>query len=289
MAKYLGLIFLFGSISFEGIAQFSVPLAKGNVWYYKISYQYPTPSTLSYTLRIIGDTLMSNGKQFWIYDQNDILDCRYIRNDSSGIFYWCKNTQDSAWHEERVFNFLLPLNTINTITVAGYLFSYSYYLHESNVLDKTTNVYWCHLGGQITGYVWLADHFGYSHYDYYGSNDVPLCTWELTGCLISDTLYGQTNAVTLNHKLPERIELFQNYPNPFNPSTSISFNLSSRSLVTLKVFDLLGKEVETIISKELSAGYYSQKWNASGIPSGVYFYQLQTQNYSITKKLILLK
>lgn len=89
--------------------------------------------------------------------------------------------------------------------------------------------------------------------------------------------------------VPSSIVLNQNYPNPFNPSTTISFNLPSRSFVSLKVFDLIGREVAAIISEYMQAGNYSRQWNASDLPSGIYFYRLQSGTFTETKKLILLK
>jgi hypothetical protein len=89
--------------------------------------------------------------------------------------------------------------------------------------------------------------------------------------------------------IPIRFALSQNYPNPFNPSTSISFSLPLRSSVSLKVFDLIGREVATIVSKEMSAGNYFRQWNATNMPSGVYFYRLQAGTSTETKKLVLLK
>jgi hypothetical protein len=83
--------------------------------------------------------------------------------------------------------------------------------------------------------------------------------------------------------------LHQNYPNPFNPTTTISFTLPSRAFVSVKIFDLLGGEMATVFSGQLSAAAYSRQWNASGIPSGVYFYRLQAGAFSQTKKLILLR
>jgi hypothetical protein len=88
---------------------------------------------------------------------------------------------------------------------------------------------------------------------------------------------------------PKSYAVYQNYPNPFNPTTSISFDIPSRSVVSLKVFDLLGREVSTIVSGELQAGRYTRQWNATDISSGVYFYRLQAGTYSETKKLLLLK
>jgi len=100
-------------------------------------------------------------------------------------------------------------------------------------------------------------------------------------------------AVSVNQPMdlnvPSSVELMQNYPNPFNPTTTISFNLSKRTFVTLKVFDVLGKEVATIISEVMPAGNYSRQWNAENIPGGVYFYRLQTNLFTQTKKLVLLR
>jgi hypothetical protein len=83
--------------------------------------------------------------------------------------------------------------------------------------------------------------------------------------------------------------LLQNFPNPFNPSTNISFCLATKSYVTLKVFDLIGREIETLVSEELTEGNHSYRWNAMNVPSGVYFYRLQAGLYSETKKLLILR
>jgi len=83
--------------------------------------------------------------------------------------------------------------------------------------------------------------------------------------------------------------LMQNYPNPFNPSTTISFSLPSKSFVSLKVFDSIGRKMAIIISEEMSAGSYAKQWNAKGVPSGVYFYRLQSGLFIETKKLVLLR
>lgn len=88
---------------------------------------------------------------------------------------------------------------------------------------------------------------------------------------------------------PDNFVLEQNFPNPFNPTTTISFSLPSRSFVSLKVFDGLGREVAVLLSEELVAGNYNQQWNASGFSNGVYYYRLQAGTYFQTKKLVLLK
>lgn len=83
--------------------------------------------------------------------------------------------------------------------------------------------------------------------------------------------------------------LEQNYPNPFNPATTIRFALPTRSSVTLKLFDMLGREVATLVDKELQPGAHKVVFDARKLPSGVYFYLLQAEEYSQTKKLLLLK
>ncbi|HSW54311.1 MAG TPA: T9SS type A sorting domain-containing protein [Ignavibacteriaceae bacterium] len=86
-----------------------------------------------------------------------------------------------------------------------------------------------------------------------------------------------------------KFSLSQNYPNPFNPTTSLQYAIGSRQFVTLKVYDLLGREVATLVNEEKSAGEYEVEFNAATLPSGIYFYQLKAGQYSETKKMILLK
>jgi hypothetical protein len=92
-----------------------------------------------------------------------------------------------------------------------------------------------------------------------------------------------------SHVLPREVALAQNYPNPFNPSTSVSFQLSAVSDVALRIFDLLGREVATLVDGRMEAGTHKVVWNASGFASGVYFYRLQNANSVLTRKLILLR
>ena len=89
--------------------------------------------------------------------------------------------------------------------------------------------------------------------------------------------------------LPTKYELYQNYPNPFNPTTNFKFQTVNHGLVSLKVYDVLGNEIETIINKELDPGFYKYQWDASYFASGVYFYRLHAGDYVNTKKLLLLK
>jgi hypothetical protein len=89
--------------------------------------------------------------------------------------------------------------------------------------------------------------------------------------------------------LPSQYALFQNYPNPFNPSTKIKYSVPQSSQVQIKVFDVLGNEIETLVNEEKPAGTYEITWYAEQLPSGVYFYQLKAGDYVNTKKMVLLK
>lgn len=89
--------------------------------------------------------------------------------------------------------------------------------------------------------------------------------------------------------LPLEFSLLQNYPNPFNPNTVISYQLPGSSIVILKVFDILGNEIETLVNEEKQPGTHEIEFDGKGFPSGIYFYQLKADNFVETKKMILLK
>ena len=95
--------------------------------------------------------------------------------------------------------------------------------------------------------------------------------------------------VEVNVGLPIKFALEQNYPNPFNPSTVISWQMPVRSQVMLKLYDILGSEIKTLVNEIIEAGYHRFELNASSLPSGVYFYKLDAGNYSSSKKMILLR
>ena len=88
---------------------------------------------------------------------------------------------------------------------------------------------------------------------------------------------------------PKEFSLEQNYPNPFNPSTTIRYNIPERSFVSIKVYDVLGNEIATLVNGDKQAGNYKIDWNAGSLSNGVYFYTLSTGNYFTTKNMILLK
>ncbi|MFH0736711.1 MAG: T9SS type A sorting domain-containing protein [bacterium] len=105
----------------------------------------------------------------------------------------------------------------------------------------------------------------------------------------TDIINSLNTDVKKNSNCSIDFNLYQNYPNPFNPETVISYNLPERKVVSIKIYDVLGKEVSTLIDKEQSAGTHKINFNASKLTSGVYFYQIISGKYKETKKMILLE
>jgi hypothetical protein len=129
-----------------------------------------------------------------------------------------------------------------------------------------------------------------------GLDEIRIYNRPLSAGEIND-LYNQVTSIENRvNTLPEEFVLLQNYPNPFNPATTIKYQISKLSFITLKVYDVLGNEVATLVNEERPAGEYEIEFNShsglSGIKelsSGIYFYQLKTINFIQTKKMLLLK
>jgi len=101
------------------------------------------------------------------------------------------------------------------------------------------------------------------------------------------TYFNLSNEVVIG--VPSKFELSQNYPNPFNPVTNLEFGISNFGFVTLKIYNISGKEVATLVNEQLQPGSYKVEWNAAEYPSGTYFYKLSTDVFSDTKRMLLIK
>lgn len=107
--------------------------------------------------------------------------------------------------------------------------------------------------------------------------------------LVDDLSFGSANVVEQISGLLQDYKLKQNYPNPFNPTTNIEYSIPEASFVQLKVYDVLGNEVATLVNEEQSPGVYRADFVGTDLTSGIYFYTLQAESYIETKKMILLK
>jgi hypothetical protein len=112
--------------------------------------------------------------------------------------------------------------------------------------------------------------------------------------LVTETDQSETEAAAENTAIPEEFALLQNYPNPFNPETEIRFALPQASHVALKIFNMIGEEVRTLVDEQREAGYHTVGWdgkdkNGKPVASGIYLYKLQAENFSDVKKMSLLR
>lgn len=174
----------------------------------------------------------------------------YIPDTKSDIVY-SLYPQDVSWLTIEPSQFTLP---IHQLVIVEEIFSHS-----------TPGNYSCYE-------IWTAQYLNYPYYT----------IWYLD--VLTDIQDNST------HSPPVDFKIFQNYPNPFNPSTTISFDLPRASDVNLTIFNILGEEMATLVSKRLNAGNYQYEWSRPArMPSGVYFYRLEAENFTQTRKMVLMQ
>ncbi len=179
--------------------------------------------------------------------------------------------------------------TLTTSTVAG---TGSF----SGTVGTTAGNYWTARGTSVyvtanSGTLWTLSHLGaggtYNHMTEARTGSPYLYAVTSTGGI--SKFGGLATGVTPVSNVVDNYSLSQNYPNPFNPTTSIQFAIPTSGFVTLKVYNMLGKEVATLVNGNLNAGNHSFNFNASNLASGVYFYKLESANFSDVKKMSLIK
>jgi len=177
-------------------------------------------------------------------------------------------------------------------------FSYSNYdlaINTFFVFNTTVFVGTCYQGV----YIWNNDERTWNNTNE-GLSHLKISSLAVSGsCLLAGTYDGGvwrrplwemvTSVENPSTTLPTQFTLYQNYPNPFNPSTKIKYSVPQSSNVLLKIFDVVGKEVATLINEEKPAGNYEVEFNASNLSSGIYFYRLRSGKFVETKKMILQK
>jgi hypothetical protein len=197
---------------------------------------------------------------------------------SSGVQQWLINTnvnsltvdKNSSIYITKDLNYnSYEVHKYNSSGVQQWQISYLHYeamyLRTGGIiLDTSYNIY-------VTG--------GYSYYN-------PPSTSYAALTIKYSQLVGIKN---ISKNVPEKFELSQNYPNPFNPSTTINVSIPNESEVTLKIYDISGRETASLIDGTLKAGNYKYNFNASSLSSGIYFYKLSANGFSDTKKMILVK
>ena len=262
------------------------PLNIGNEYQMYNGYEYQFG-------KIERDTIYPNGKTYFhLPSPFDFLDCR---GDSVGnvlsisrpffggppspeeyMLFKADAVLDEVWPIAWDFNPVIDTGYGKCIYVDSvYLFGKTRLVKGVLIFDFSYEYY----------SFWLAEELGLVREHY----DDGTTSW-LNYAKIDGKIYGTLVPVDEDlNSLPEKFELFQNYPNPFNPITSIQYAIGSRQFVTLKVYDVLGNEIITLINEEKPVGDYEVQFDASKQASGIYFYQLRAGDYIETKKMILLK
>lgn len=103
------------------------------------------------------------------------------------------------------------------------------------------------------------------------------------------SIFATVTGINQVNEIAESFSLEQNFPNPFNPETRIEFSIPEKSLVSLRIFDVSGRDVAELVNEELLPGTFAISWDATSIPAGVYFYRIEAGRHSTVRRMILLK
>ena len=279
-----------------------LPLAVGNKYIYLVQ-TIPIPTTSSkMKTTITKDTLIS-GKRYFYFSNPPLFSSCWMRYDSltGCAIAYSTNGGCFPYTDDRIVDSLAAkINDQST----GCFFSF-YHLRRCNDTSnitlfgnyQTKRKSFYH-DGLLVGGSTYARNIGLS---YCSALEFDGTSYTLIGCMLNGVVYGDTTLTgitNLNTGIPDKFSLYQNYPNPFNPTTKIKFDVAKSSpliplqrgeFVKLVVFDLLGKEVETLVNEQLAPGTYSVDWDASAFPSGVYFYKLSAGDFTDTKRMVLIK
>jgi hypothetical protein len=161
---------------------------------------------------------------------------------------------------------------------------------DAYILDTVVKVKQIDFADSGNGLLFMTYYWA-SSFGLVGEDIDAMPSWRLKGARIDGVQHGYVVSVTEEsfETLPHSFILNQNYPNPFNPTTTIRFEIPQRSYVRLTVYDILGREVNLLVNKVEEAGYRSISFDASNLPSGIYFYRLQAGTFTDVKKMLMIK
>lgn len=210
----------------------------------------------------------------------NFADSQFCKSTDGGNT-WTKTGWTPGWNFNRIF---FKDNLLGVATGADFSFGEGTFITNNggNTWTKVSELYNI-INGISNGIDFTSSEYGFIASSY------GLFTMKSYGTI--DSVTSVENEFNIN---PNNFVLYQNYPNPFNPTTTIEYVIASpdksgKQSVILKVYDILGNEVATLVNEYKSPGIYKAEWNASGFASGVYYYQLISGNFAHTKKLILIK
>ena len=124
---------------------------------------------------------------------------------------------------------------------------------------------------------------------YTGNN--PVANITMNGFIFQKAIFDTIDVgiSNFNSQIPDKFSLYQNYPNPFNPVTNIKFDIAKSTNTSIVIYDMLGKEISSLVNQVLAPGSYQYSFNAASFPSGIYYYRIKTNEFTDIRKMILLK
>ncbi len=266
-----------------------VPLHKGNIWFYMYNYQGYIEH---FILELEDTTVIFKGKEYYSLKGINYPAYSYFRlkedsfyigrsssfEDSTMEFpYYKKGAKiGDIWSHKDIFWPQSDEIYYHEVVDTGYTF-----LGTMDIPIKIIRIYVENfLGSEETvlyAVQWWSEDFGLIYASEYDAG-----SFELIGCQIDGKKYGDTTFVTVENEeiIPNEFILYQNYPNPFNSSTKIEFYIPERSYVQLKIYDVLGRYITTLVDKEITNGKYSIPFNANNLASGLYIYELRVNGTS---------
>lgn len=204
--------------------------------------------------------------------------------DNNCNLLWFKNIDSSNLYANIVKNNSICSNNINDICIS---YSKTAVSGNDTSIIKTFNS-----NGVLINSITLNKRIPASVLYNNSGNLIATFYYNPNGSVWDTFIYNynlNTGITQIGSSIPEKFSLLQNYPNPFNPVTNIRFTIQKTDFVKLRIFNSLGKEVQQLANQNLNAGEYEISFDASGLTSGVYFYRLETENFTDTKRMILLK
>jgi len=281
MRRYYFTLIIFLSLTSQISSQNYFPLEVGNRWDYFVHIDGGALGETfdSIAIEIIGKQTLTNGLEYFVLSgQIPWWHTKYVREENNEIYVF--DLDDSI--DCLAFRFDIPIdssyfNCKFEMHIISINLSTTFGLQDTIQKQATSN----------TGYNFSIN-FGISGYGY--SDIFVYGFYDLSGCIISGITYGNLLVSVKDEKsLPTEYFLSQNYPNPFNPITTIKYQIPDLSFTSLKVYNVLGNEITTLFNEEKSAGRYEVEFDATGLPSGIYFYRIRAGSFVETKKMVLMK
>jgi hypothetical protein len=283
--------------SLDTVSTKFLPMKVGNIWVYEWYYFHPPFPTDSGATKVVmlRDTTANGHKYYYFRGVPDagplsIYVQQWIRFDSTtGNILGLAPQYNCSYHPGEILIDSLASRKYDTAKACSYPLRICKDTGSINICAIQTAKKDFYTDPLSCSCLYYAKNLGI-----YGSSNGELQSrgYSLKGCVINGIVYGDTNFTAIHSsqsEVPVSYQLFQNYPNPFNPSTKIKYTIAKSGDVMLKIFDVLGKEVNTLVSKKQRPGTYEADWDGTYYTSGVYFYKLTSGDFSETKSMVLLK